>query len=247
MNHYPHHIGDYRRDTGHLSLLEHGIYHQLLDTYYLSEAPIPKETELVFRRLRADTEVEQKAVMTVLREFFEDTQEGWVHRRCEVEIAKYRARAAQAKANGIKGGRPSKPVKTDPVSSGLRKGTEPKANQEPVTKNQEGTSPRRGADPVKDEIWTSGRTLLEGEGKSRESAGSFLGKLCKDFGQVLVLDAVRDCVKATPAKPSEWLVARCQERRANAGNKQVGLEKRNRHAVSGWKPPELREPKHAAG
>ncbi len=53
MNFYKHHIGDYRRDTAHLSLLEHGVYRQLMDTYYLSEEPIPNETELVMRRLSA--------------------------------------------------------------------------------------------------------------------------------------------------------------------------------------------------
>lgn len=96
-------------------------------------------------------------------------------------------------------------------------------------------------DPVKDEIWKTGRQVLEGEGKSRDAAGSFLGKLCKDYGQVLVLKAIRDCVTQTPAKPSEWLVARCQERQANAANKQLSLEERNRQATAGWKPPELRE------
>lgn len=137
MNHYPHHIGDYRRDTCHLSLLEHGIYRQLLDTYYLSEAPIPRETNPVFRRLRAETEAEQKAVMTVLMEFFVDTPEGWRHTRCDLEIERYRAKAEQAKLNGIKGGRPSKPTKTNPVSDRFLKKTKTKANQEPRTNNQE--------------------------------------------------------------------------------------------------------------
>ena len=69
-------------------------------------------------------------------------------------------------------------------------------------------------DPVKEEIWKTGRAILAAEGMKTDRAGSFLGKLCKDYGQVLVLASVRDCAKATPAKPSEWLVARCQERRS---------------------------------
>jgi len=40
LHYYTFNIGDYRRDTGHLSLLEHGIYRQLIDSYYLSEKPI---------------------------------------------------------------------------------------------------------------------------------------------------------------------------------------------------------------
>lgn len=94
-----------------------------------------------------------------------------------------------------------------------------------------GTGGKPPKDAAKDEIWRTGKTLLEIEGKSRESAGSYLGKLVKDYGQKLVLDAVRDCVAASPAKPSEWLVARCQERRQPT-NKQEALERRNAEAVS---------------
>ena len=34
MNYYERHLGDYARDTGHLSMLEHGAYSLLLDRYY---------------------------------------------------------------------------------------------------------------------------------------------------------------------------------------------------------------------
>lgn len=86
MHYYQHNIGDYRRDTGHLSLLEHGVYRQLLDMYYLSESPIPRETQQVFRRLSARTQEEQNAVEIILNEFFLLTEEGWKHKRCDVEI-----------------------------------------------------------------------------------------------------------------------------------------------------------------
>lgn len=93
-------------------------------------------------------------------------------------------------------------------------------------------------DPVKEEIWKTGRQLLEGEGKSRENAGSLLGKMCKDYGQKLVLDAVRDCAKVTPAKPSEWLFARCQERRSR--NPADALLESNLRVAANWRPPEDR-------
>ena len=41
MNYYERHIGDYLKDTAHLSLLEHGVYSRLLDVYYTRESPIP--------------------------------------------------------------------------------------------------------------------------------------------------------------------------------------------------------------
>jgi len=138
VHHYPHHIGDYRKDTGHLSLLEHGAYRQLLDWYYLDEAPIPRETEVVFRRLCARTDEEQKAVEIVLREFFQATEKGWTHGRCDEEISIYQGVAERARTNGKLGGRPKK---TDVVSNGKPRNnpdeTQTKANQEPRTKNQE--------------------------------------------------------------------------------------------------------------
>lgn len=106
MHYYQHNIGDYRRDTVHLSLLEHGVYRQLMDMYYLSESPIPKETQQVFRRLSARTQEEQNAVEIILNEFFELTDDGWTHKRCDVEIASYRHKASNSRENGKKGGRP---------------------------------------------------------------------------------------------------------------------------------------------
>lgn len=137
MHFYKHNIGDYRRDTSHLSIIEHGAYRQLLDTYYLHEEPIPEETDQVFRRLSARTEDEQKAVLTVLKEFFTLTKEGYIHRRCDLEIREYQAKAETARVNGKSGGRPKK---TESVISGLPEETQTKANHKPRTKNQEPVS-----------------------------------------------------------------------------------------------------------
>lgn len=133
MNYYQHHIGDYRRDTAHLSLLEHGVYRQLLDMYYLSEAKIPAETEVVYRRLCARTEDEKKAVDTVLSEFFK-LENGWIQTRCDKEIAEYHGKAGRARENGKLGGRPSK---TKEVISDNPEATKEKANHKPLTTNQE--------------------------------------------------------------------------------------------------------------
>ena len=121
MHYYQHNIGDYRRDTVHLSLLEHGVYRQLLDMYYLSESPIPRETQQVIRRLSARTQEEINAVEIILNEFFSLTDDGWIHKRCDMEIADYRHKAENSRKNGAKGGRPkstAEPEKTQQVISG---------------------------------------------------------------------------------------------------------------------------------
>ena len=141
MHYYQFNIADYRKDTAHLSLLEHGIYRQLLDTYYLDEKPI--ETKLVIRRLKIITDEEKTALENVLSDFFQRSDCGnfYIHKRIDAEIEKYQARVETAKANGIKGGRPkktqTKPKKTKPVNSGLAKKTKGKANHKPITNNQE--------------------------------------------------------------------------------------------------------------
>jgi uncharacterized protein YdaU (DUF1376 family) len=152
MNYYQHHIGDYRRDTSHLSLLEHGIYRQLLDLYYMEEKAIPKETQWVYRRLSAKTQEEQSAVIDVLNDFFEVTEEGYTHKRCDDEIEQYHQKAEKNRQNGKKGGRPpkSKPIQNQgntesenpEKTGGLISETETKANEtltnnhKPLTNNQ---------------------------------------------------------------------------------------------------------------
>lgn len=135
MHYYQKNIADYRKDTSHLSLLEHGIYNQLMDSYYLDEKPI--KTQMVIRRLAIKTQEEQNALQNVLDDFFECSECGefWIHSRIDEEISKYQARAETAKANGSKGGRPKKPKKTQPVNLANPEKTKGKANQEPITNN----------------------------------------------------------------------------------------------------------------
>lgn len=133
MHYYQHNIADYRKDTGHLTLLEHGIYRQLLDTYYLDEKPI--ETHSVIRRLSIRTEEEKTALENVLSDFFTLSDCGKFHykKRCDAEIEKYQSKAATARANGSKGGRPKKPKKTQSVNSANPEKSESKANHKPLT------------------------------------------------------------------------------------------------------------------
>lgn len=128
MHYYKHNIADYRKDTTHLSHLEHGIYRQLLDEYYLNENPL--KTESVMRRLRIQTDEEQKAVQNVLNDFFaHDAQDDvWRHTRVDEELHKYQDKAETARANGKRGGRPKHAQKTKPVNSGNPEESKSKAN-----------------------------------------------------------------------------------------------------------------------
>jgi uncharacterized protein YdaU (DUF1376 family) len=137
MNYYPFHPGDYLRDTAHLEPMEDLAYRRLLDLYYLSEAPIPLETQQVSRRLRLGSE----SVIAVLNEFFICTSNGYIHKRCDAEIADYRHRQDKSRQNGKLGGRPKKTqqvILANPEETQSKpKETQPKANQ---NQNQNNTS-----------------------------------------------------------------------------------------------------------
>lgn len=96
MNYYERHLGDYAKDTGHLSLIEHGAYCLLLDRYYSTENGI--SVDLVYRVARAKTKDEKAAVDFVLSEFFSLENGVWFNKRADEEIIK-----AQKKQVALKG------------------------------------------------------------------------------------------------------------------------------------------------
>jgi uncharacterized protein YdaU (DUF1376 family) len=93
---YQHHIGDYRRDTGHLTLLEHGIYRQLLDHYYISEKPLDANA---MRLVCVRTTDECEAYSRVLADFFIERNGVYFHNRCDHEIAKFKGKALKASSS----------------------------------------------------------------------------------------------------------------------------------------------------
>ena len=160
MYYYPHHIGDYKSATAHLTNEEDLAYRRLLEMYYDTEAFIPLETQWVARRLRVGCE----PLESVLKDFFVRTEEGWKHARCDLVIREYHEMAEKNRRNGKLGGRPKSnkhgaenPVGSQSVPSGIPVETHSKANQEPKpkTKNQLKDSATVVATPdgVSSEVW----------------------------------------------------------------------------------------------
>jgi uncharacterized protein YdaU (DUF1376 family) len=129
MHYYQHHIGDYRKDTSHLSLLEHGAYRQLLDLYYISEKPLDANA---LRLICARTPDEQAATNQILSEFFTLENGLYFHNRCEDEITKFHSKSvkasesSKARWNKIKGLQDANALRTD---------SEGNANHKPITIN----------------------------------------------------------------------------------------------------------------
>ena len=140
MFYFKFHIGDYRRETQHLTLLEHGVYMNLMATYYANEEPLPKDERQLFRLAGARTEDEKQAVRDVVDEFFKQTETHWVHSRIDFELQKYQARAETNRENGKKGGRNSlkseneankNPLGSDLKQMGCESGSESEAKENP--------------------------------------------------------------------------------------------------------------------
>lgn len=135
MNYFERHLGDYARDAGHLSMLEHGAYTLLLDRYYTTEQGIPEDQ--AHRVCRARTRDEKEAVDAVLREFFTLVDGVWTNGRAEREITKMQAKVKAAQENGRRGGRPRQTQKEPTgLSAGSDSVTQQKAPQTPDTKHQ---------------------------------------------------------------------------------------------------------------
>ena len=124
MKWYKFAAAEYQIKTIHLSDAEDLAYRRLLDMAYLSEKPIPLDTNLVSRRIRLDQDI----VEQVLSEFFEKTESGYRNRRVEEEVLAYQTiiernlkgakaaaqKAAERAAQGVK--RRSPRTLTEPTS-----------------------------------------------------------------------------------------------------------------------------------
>ena len=87
MNFYSFHIGDYARDTKHLSWDEDMAYRRMMDAYYAHEVPLPLDRKQVYRLISAKSTRQQAAVNVILSEFFVETSQGFTNSRCEEELS----------------------------------------------------------------------------------------------------------------------------------------------------------------
>ena len=102
MHYYQFNIADYRKRTGHLSLVEHAVYRTLLDTYYLEEKPLSKDHATTMRTHCIRSADEQEAYKNVLADFFIEADDGFHHEKCDAELAKIYAKSEKARQSAIK-------------------------------------------------------------------------------------------------------------------------------------------------
>lgn len=318
VNYFEHHIGDYDKNTSHLTACEDGIYHRLIRRYYDKEIPLPADVDQVKRLARARDKLERAAVDTIINEFFKLEADGWHHKTCDEVIASYQAgepereakkknedtrlerhrreraelfavinqagqhlpynasiadvRALATKVRKAAETPPETPPET--VGQAVAAATPATAPATPATATQAPTTnphppnttpqeiedsvpdgtgaagaappadppapppPPPPADPpapepdradpidaktaaelTKTELWRAGKSLLREQKMPEAQCGTFVGKLVKDYGDAVVLDAVRGAVVQRPADAASWLVATCKAAKGGPGAK----------------------------
>lgn len=126
MHYFQFEIKEWIANTAHLSLEEECAYIRLILYYYDAEKPIDlAETSWVFRKCR----IPDKLGESILMEFFTRTDDGWIHKRCDEEIARYHAKQEQAS----KAGKASAQRRLNARSTDVQ----PIINQESLIINQE--------------------------------------------------------------------------------------------------------------
>jgi uncharacterized protein YdaU (DUF1376 family) len=237
VNYYERHLGDYARDTGHLTMLEHGAYGLLLDRYYATEQGLPVDD--VLRLARARTKEERAAVNRVLKEFFVLREGVWVHEKCDRLIVLARVKIDAARVNGSRGGRPKKPkgseTETQEKPSGFHVGseneTQTKAHQAPDTNHQVEQEQKKGGKPpslprpesVSESTWADWLSLRKAKKapvtgtvvKQAAAEAAKAGMPLEDFLQVW-------CARGSQGLEADWLKPNERARAGPSGAQPVG-------------------------
>lgn len=87
MEWYERRPAEYRNDTWHLSLAEHGAYNLLLDHYYSNESPLP-DNDRALASICGCTIDEWLSVSNALRQFFTAKRGKLLHKKCDEIIEK---------------------------------------------------------------------------------------------------------------------------------------------------------------
>ncbi|MGL5490857.1 MAG: YdaU family protein [Shewanella sp.] len=97
MHYFQFNIGDYARDTAHLTEMEDLAYRRMLDLYYRAEGPLPSSIDEIARLIRMRSHTASIAI--VLQDFFDECADGFRNHRADQELHKTYSKSEKAKAS----------------------------------------------------------------------------------------------------------------------------------------------------
>jgi uncharacterized protein YdaU (DUF1376 family) len=161
MHYFEYNIKDYRADAFQLTLVQHGAYRQLIDQYYLNEKPLTLDIDDLCYELLIRGDDEKKAIVFILEKFFDKTEDGYAHKRCDVVIKKYQAKSNQSRNAVNTRWAKEKGKDTDVIRESYDRNT----NQEPLTNNKEQFIEFVKPLDVNLEVWNNYMTLRRAQNK----------------------------------------------------------------------------------
>lgn len=198
MNYYPHHIGDYAKDTRALTQGEHGAYRLLMDEAYSTEQGIAQDE--IYAIACAKTSQEKRNTDRVLAKFFVLQDGRYRQKRIDAEVRSYQEKSAKASASAQK--RWSE-RNANACANAMRTHTEGSKEADanpmlPITNNQkkENIIPADAGAA----LWEFGITVLTEQGLKEGSARSFLGSILREYEERHVESALRASVGKANAK-----------------------------------------------
>lgn len=238
MHFYTFHIGDYSSHTSHLSPIEDVIYRRLLDKYYLSETPIPLEIGAV-SRLIGMREYESE-VEIIIKEFFTQTESGWINKRASIELAKYHAmQAGGKKGNEIRWGKDRSPIapRSPPDSP-------PNPNHIPVpepvplsirSKTIVARSDCNRPETVSEQVWSDFQTLRRA--KKAPITNSAISKIDKEAGNAgISLEAalVECCARGWTGFKADWMQGKAEPFDLGAATQRILQRELEKESTNPW-------------
>ena len=204
MHYYRHHIGDFLKDTGHLSNDQMGIYLRMLWKYYLDEKPLKDDCEGIAFAMRSD----EKTVRLILRHFFVLADDGWRHKRCDKEIVEYHNKSEKAKNSAS-----ARWNNTDAMRTHSERNADASkidANQEPITNNHKPKKERATSvacpSDVGLQIWDDWVALRKSKKTTiSETAIEGARKEAAKIGWSLEQFLIEWCTRGSQGLKAEWI------------------------------------------
>ena len=246
MHYYQFNIADYRKDTVHLTPIEHFIYRSLLDTYYLTEEPISLDIRSVMRTHCLRTANDEQSLINVLNDFFIKSENGYIHKRVEQQLQEYKkksekaaqsanARWAKNKEKDANALHPQSESNTDGMLTN---------NHKPITNNHKPFI--KNITHISDEILRDYMEIRKAKraGKLTQTAFNAIEREAANAG-ITTEQALQVCIeRGWVGFKAEWL-ARDIKVKGHV-NKRAALEESNRKVAENWLPPELRGENYAS-
>lgn len=208
----PLYVGDYLKDTRHLTAEHHGAYLLLLMDLWNRGGAIPDEPKSM-ARIAGVSAKRWPAVWAVIGSFFDCTDGQVSHGRITSELQKADQISQKRKTAGSKGGA-AKALKEQERDLAIAKQmpwqTHSRSEPSIEKKDSEAKASDAGASEpqtIKAQIWAVGRPMFEKAGMSKAAAGAIIGKLIKTKGEIEALSIITALRADTPMDPEQYLWA----------------------------------------